>query len=68
MEELKAGMVVYLKSGGPAMTIDSINTVSKKCNCTWFDSNGIQMKDHFSPDALTVKNPAIKPNPMKPIS
>ncbi len=40
MDELKVGDVVSLKSGGPKMTIDLIDTFGdshKKARCMWFE-------------------------------
>ena len=40
-DELKVGDVVRLKSGGPAMTIENIDTYGKGkgATCTWFDGS-----------------------------
>jgi len=37
-DDLKAGDVVKLKSGGPEMTIENLGTYSEvlKADCTWF--------------------------------
>lgn len=39
--DLKSGDVVILKSGSPAMTIESIGTYDgvRKARCIWFDGN-----------------------------
>ena len=36
---LPPGSLVYLKSGGPLMTVISVEESNKR-NCTWFDATG----------------------------
>lgn len=36
MSELKVGDVVYLKSGGPAMTINGKAGMGSEWSCVWF--------------------------------
>lgn len=36
--KLKEGDEVQLKSGGPVMTIDSIDESASRASCVWFDS------------------------------
>jgi uncharacterized protein YodC (DUF2158 family) len=41
-DDLKAGDVVQLKSGGPKMTIEEIDTYDgdhNKASCVWFEKN-----------------------------
>jgi uncharacterized protein YodC (DUF2158 family) len=56
MEEIKAGDVVELKSGGPRMTVDSYSTNGNEEDknvvlCCWFDVNMIRMNT-FSTSSL----------------
>ncbi len=37
MDEIKAGDVVQLKSGGPKMTVRSVT--GRECKCQWFDES-----------------------------
>lgn len=48
-DEFNIGDVVELKSGGPEMTVSSID--GKICTCIWFD-NSNKMKDEFEKDIL----------------
>lgn len=52
MEELNNGDVVYLKSGGPSMTIRKKNA-SNECFCEWFNKDGELKSSLFSKDSLT---------------
>ena len=36
--DLQIGFEVQLKSGGPVMTIDSIDTATSRATCVWFDA------------------------------
>lgn len=38
---VEKGDVVYLKSGGPAMTIRSVSDVSGAVSCVWHGSRGL---------------------------
>jgi uncharacterized protein YodC (DUF2158 family) len=52
--ELKPGMIVTLKSGGPKMTVKFLNT-SSTWTCTWFIND--EAKEHgFSEEQLEVVN------------
>jgi uncharacterized protein YodC (DUF2158 family) len=57
-EKLEAGDVVYVKSGGPAMTLAWIN--DKESYCQWFDGNE-NKGAKFSPKALTKTPPRATP-------
>jgi uncharacterized protein YodC (DUF2158 family) len=55
------GDVVRLKSGGPAMTVESINENDKRVTCVWYcdhaagpgvDHNGVK-RGAFSPSVLS---------------
>jgi uncharacterized protein YodC (DUF2158 family) len=51
MAQIKVGDVVQLKSGGPKMTVESIEANPAGILCTWFD--GADKKSScFQPDAL----------------
>lgn len=51
---MEIGTVVWLKSGGPAMTVSSSS--DKKAYCYWF-LNGEVRKCEFLVDALTTEQP-----------
>jgi uncharacterized protein YodC (DUF2158 family) len=51
----KPGDVVKLKSGGPVMTVERVETESENrvfVYCVWFDDKHKQVRGHFSPAAL----------------
>lgn len=54
----QAGDVVYLKSGGPAMTVRSVN--ENTCFCEWFVNNQDLKSDKFMATSLTKDNPSKK--------
>lgn len=62
MSDLKIGDVVYLKSGGPAMTINAKASFGKEWSCTWFIENEHNKAD-FAPEALTKDNPSPSKKP-----
>ena len=47
MENIKAGDVVVLKSGGPRMTVDYVNDDGKTAYCIWFDKNETRQRKNF---------------------
>lgn len=53
MTDFSVGDVVVLKSGGPAMTVDSLHddfrTGEPLVRCTWFDKNDSVQFNNFSP-------------------
>ena len=51
----KAGDVVQLKSGGPAMTVGEIR-FDGWVSCTWFDG-GKDKSRYFEPELLQIYNP-----------
>ena len=57
MEKFETGDVVYLKSGGPAMTVQSTN-YPHSVTCSWFDGKQVTTNG-FRPETLTKKNPCI---------
>lgn len=50
------GTIVWLKTGGPAMTVKFLTT-SNLWLCTWFDKDN-EVKEHsFSEEQLTEEDP-----------
>lgn len=58
MNEFKEGDVVYLKSGGPAMTITEISD-GDSVWCTWFCKNNELKGQSFIKSSLTTSNPSM---------
>lgn len=54
------GDTVRLKSGGPTMTIENIQTIKGNVNivCTWFDKDNKYFSQSFSPEAIESFKPA----------
>lgn len=55
-EVLTPGSVVYLLSGGPAMTVVGI-TAAGVAECIWFDANAHVQKAYFPAFLLTNTKP-----------
>ena len=54
MADLKVGMKVLLKSGGPLMTIVKIDSKFKNpIFCQWFSENKVE-RSSFPPEALDI--------------
>lgn len=56
MTELKPGDVVVLLSGGPRMTVASLQYVGsalKTVQCDWFEGNKLN-RDDFTPESLKL--------------
>lgn len=57
---MDSGDVVVLKSGGPMMTVESVEDMEQgelrwaEVKCSWFDSGGGVASRIFAPDALRV--------------
>lgn len=51
MTEIKAGMLVKLKSGGPEMTVKFF-TVNGTWLCSWFDTKGELKEADFAAEQL----------------
>lgn len=51
MSDLKAGDIVRLKSGGPDMTVEYVDTELSRCRCSWFDGKKLS-HEFFQPEAL----------------
>ena len=56
MSQFQEGDVVYLKSGGPAMTITELSEVHESF-CEWFDKNQELQNGSFKNTTLTKDNP-----------
>lgn len=52
-EQFKPGDVVVLKSGGPSMTVESIEE-DGGVSCCWFDEHGKEDTSVFSPAMLRL--------------
>ena len=63
MSDLKVGDVVYLKSGGPAMTINGKSGMGAEWSCAWFINND-NKSAAFKPEALTKENPTPRAKPV----
>jgi uncharacterized protein YodC (DUF2158 family) len=51
-EQFKVGNIVQLKSGGPPMTVKSVEALDGECFCEWF-GDGSTLKSHtFFPETL----------------
>lgn len=61
-QALKIGDVVKLKSGGPTMTIHSIDKSGGWINCQWFAGDKLDKLEngYFSPDSLQLV--AVEPH------
>lgn len=58
--QIEPGTVVWLKSGGPAMTVKSKTSKSSGYLwlCSWFVENKIEVKEHaFTVVQLTIEKP-----------
>ncbi|MRT18134.1 DUF2158 domain-containing protein [Vitellibacter sp. q18] len=51
------GSVVWLKSGSPAMTIQSFNNHTKRYSCSWFVGTDSKY-DEYTEDSLTDSKPS----------
>lgn len=51
MSELKIGMVVRLRSGGPRMTVVSTDVEGKVTECYWFIDDALQY-DRFPTETV----------------
>lgn len=60
--EFKAGDIVYLKSGGPAMTVSWVDTQNGRVTCQWFAEHN-RNEEIFYPETLTKENPSSLPPP-----
>ena len=60
MYNIKKGDIVWLKSGGPKMTIKT-TTEDEICTCIWFKHGELQYCDLES-DTLTIVDPDLFEN------
>ena len=74
MTTIKSGDLVVLKSGGPTMTVDSVNTSIFDDNkvtgivCVWFVGDRLE-RSRFEPDAIEpvrVQKTASRKKPARP--
>jgi uncharacterized protein YodC (DUF2158 family) len=56
-QEIKAGDVVILKSGGPRMTVHSLER--NMATCEWFDAKGAAQLKSFLVTSLTKDDGSI---------
>lgn len=62
MSDIKVGDVVYLKSGGPAMTVSSKPNTLGNVKCVWFSGEKADSLE-VKPEALTKENPQSSKTP-----
>ncbi|MCK4082098.1 MULTISPECIES: YodC family protein [Acinetobacter] len=62
MSDFEEGDVVYLKSGGPKMTITEIRDVWNSC-CEWFVQHDELKRGSFKNSTLTKINPRMSNRP-----
>lgn len=55
--DIELGDVVYLESGGPAMTVGKITTNGNLVSTAWFDENYILHEATFVVESLTFDDP-----------
>jgi len=55
MENFKVGNVVNLKSGGPKMTIEHIDSKMETISCSWFNKEKLK-NGKFHPDELKLSD------------
>lgn len=53
MDDFKIGDLVHLKSGGPRMTVKSVDPKNGRVYCQWFAGNALN-EDYFPKDALVI--------------
>jgi len=55
--EFKVGDVVWLKSGGPAMTVTAIGELTLRCDVKWFTFEEMEGKSSYPAVCLTHEDP-----------
>ena len=58
MGTLEVGDIVSLKSGGPAMTLDTI--IDAKTLCMWFNTDRVKYEGYFKITSLKKVEPNLK--------
>ena len=59
MVTIQPGDVVRLKSGGPAMTVETLE--SGHCVCLWFGTDNMELqRRHIMPQVLTLVTPGVR--------
>ena len=56
-QDVKNGLIVKLKSGGPNMVVygqEYPYSPSFEIQCAWFGPFGSMFSDHFAPEALVI--------------
>ncbi len=67
--EFKVGDIVWLKSGGPAMTVEVVHSGSGEVRCAWFGevAGARQLLKHvFRFESLTTSEPVSPPSRADP--
>ena len=57
MTNIKTGDIVWLKNGGPSMTVRSLLKNNRFATCDWFDGNKL-FSNAFDIEQLTNKDPS----------
>jgi len=57
MDQIKAGSIVWLKTGSLPMTV--YDTDGKTARCDWFDEQNKHNQQTFAIDQLTTKKPDL---------
>lgn len=63
MSNFNVGDVVYLKSGGPAMTVHRLIDDRENVECKWFQDDELEVSI-FTQGSLTKENPKPRQKPM----
>lgn len=61
MSNIQIGDVVYLKSGGPAMTVVDVEPETGFSSVVWFIDGKMVERDGFYHSNLTKEDPNVKP-------
>jgi uncharacterized protein YodC (DUF2158 family) len=57
MVNIKSGDIVWLKNGGPSMTVYGLLKSNRYAKCNWFDGDKL-ISDIFNIEQLTDKDPS----------
>ncbi len=66
MSDIQVGDVVWLKSGGPAMTVVDVDNETSLSSVVWFIDGKVVERDIFYHSNLTKEDPNVKPK--KPLT